>query len=181
MAFKGIAEAQAPVPARWNTDVMEFVPSGKINVGDPLIFKGNFVVASPISSSGQRLSAIGIAMQSNPTYDSHGAEIYRSGLLATVQGVVRVSAVYKSNAIQLGHVVTPRWTGSGAFDVTGKTGIPPRWSAVQWLRQSANHGVGPIGMGRVVRIVNPVKGNANDTGTIDVMMNWMYPGALGTY
>ena len=110
-----------------------------INVGDPLIYSGSFVLAAAISAPEEKASAAGLALESNPQYDSFGNVVTASALLYAVGGVFRVSGASGAAAWTLGQAVYPSATGSGVAAPTGKTGIGALWAqAAKQIVATAN-------------------------------------------
>jgi len=130
--------------------------TGTVNVGDPLIFSGNFVLASTISASGEKASAAGVAIQSNPTYDSHGRVVTATALQYVRQGILRVSGA--SAAWLLGSPAYPSVTGSGVAAPTGLTGVAAQWNIAT---KAATSGVTfATGIAQVVGIKPGAAGSA---------------------
>ncbi|MFA6044738.1 MAG: hypothetical protein WC718_07125 [Phycisphaerales bacterium] len=144
-----------------------------INVGDPLIYSGSFVLAAAITAPEEKASAAGLALESNPQYDSFGNVVTASALLYAVGGIFRVSGASGAAAWTLGQSVYPSATGSGVAAPTGKTGIGALWAqAAKQLIATA--GVAPTGAAiihasGIATIVNFVAKGAN-SAELDILL-----------
>jgi hypothetical protein len=101
--------------------------TGKINVGDWLLYSGSFVFAGSGFTPANKASGAGIALESNPQYDSFGNVITASALKYGVGGVYRVSADSGLGDWTLGQPVWASATGSGVAAPTGLTGVGALW------------------------------------------------------
>lgn len=130
------------------------VASGNISVGDFLIFSGHSVIPTAMGTLAHvKASAAGVALDSNPVYDSNGAQQTNTALLYARQGRFRVSAydnLTASGDIALGTPVYPAATGSGVNAPTGLTGVGAQWAKTTHVANSANN-VGS-GMATVVGV-----------------------------
>ena len=102
--------------------------SGTINVGDYLLYSGQYVYAGSSFTVANKASGAGIAIQSNPTYDSHGRVVTATALQFVRQGMFRVSGISGAAAWNLGDPVWPSATGSGVAAPTGNTGVGALWA-----------------------------------------------------
>jgi hypothetical protein len=134
--------------------------SGNINVGDFLIYSGYAVIPTAMGTLAQvKASAAGVALESNPVYDSNGAEKTNTALLFARQGRFRVSAfdnITASGDITLGTPVYPAATGSGVNAPTGNTGVGAQWA--QTVRQAASGETLSSGMATVVGVAKLAAG-----------------------
>ena len=125
MAVTGISAVRA-IPYTFDISLGTASATGTINVRDPVRFSGNFLIATKVDSSGLKASAAGLALQSNPTYDSHGRVVTATALQYIRQGMIRVSG--GSAAWLLGSPAYPDATGSGVAAPTGATGVGATWA-----------------------------------------------------
>lgn len=101
--------------------------TAKINVGDWLLYSGSFVYAGSGYTPANKASAAGIALESNPQYDSFGNVVTASALKYGVAGVYRVSGASGAAAWTLGQPVWASATGSGVAAPTGLSGVGALW------------------------------------------------------
>ena len=113
--------------------------TAKINVGDWLEYAGALVFASSGFGPANKASGAGIALESNPQYDSYGNVVTASALKYGVAGIYRVSGASGAAAWTLGQPVWASSTGSGVAAPTGVTGIGALWAqAVKVSLNTAN-------------------------------------------
>ena len=120
----------APVydfPKRGDWEFHAASATAKINVGDYLIWSGSFVYAGSAYTPANKASGAGIALESNPQYDSLSNIVTASALKYAVCGIFRVSGASGIAAWTLGQPVWPSATGSGVAAPTGVTGIGALW------------------------------------------------------
>ena len=115
------------VPETYDIKLGTASATGQINVGDWLLFSGSYVYAGSSYTPANKASGAGVALQSNPTYDSRGAVVTATGLIYLREGIIRVSAY--TGTFQLGTPVWPSATGSGIAAPTGKSGVGAIWAA----------------------------------------------------
>ena len=161
-------------PETYNIAVGTASATGKTNVGDWLEYSGVFVFPSSGFTLQNKASGAGIALQSNPTYDSYGNIVTASALLYARQGVFRVSA--ESGAVKwaLGQPVWPSGTGSGLAAPTGRTGSWALWAQCP-KSQIATAGVAPTGAAiihgsAVAYVVGFNSGLGGNTATLDILL-----------
>lgn len=120
-----------------------------INVGDFLIYSGNFVVPTAMAAGNldnAKASAAGIALENNITWDSFGNVITASALKYAVKGYFWVSANF-SGQPKLGVPCFPATTGSAVGYPTGLTGVNAKWQT----GVAVGAGLGTAsGIGRIV-------------------------------
>ncbi len=100
-----------------------------INVGDYLVFSGQFVVPTALAGGNiaiAKASAAGIAMENSITWDSFGNIITASALEYAAEGYFWVSANFSGQPL-LGLPVFPATTGSAVGYPTGLTGVGSKW------------------------------------------------------
>lgn len=135
------------------------------NVGDFLIYSGQCVIPTAMGAlANVKASAAGIAIDSNPRYDSYGNTLNNSALRFIRGGVVRVSANF-SGQPTLGTPVYPASTGSAVNAATGLTGVGATWGTAVPVANSAN-ALGS-GVGIVVKWHNVGNGG---TGEMDIYL-----------
>jgi hypothetical protein len=125
-----VVTAHAPTydfPSRDHWEIQAASATGKINVGDYLLYSGNYVKAGSAYTPANKASGAGIALESNPQYDRWGNIVTASALKYGVAGVYRVSAESGAAAWTLGKPVWPSATGSGVAAPTGTTGVGALW------------------------------------------------------
>ena len=151
MGFLGIDEAKANAPFQPGASHQISIkpnPSANINVGDVVKFSGGVVTSTNLAGVGNRASAAGIAMQSNPYYDHYGVKVQRDKILVMREGVVRVSAhASAAGDVVLGQPFYPATTGSGVYAVTGNTGLAAVWATAHKQVVASASGTQTIGFG----------------------------------
>lgn len=139
MAQSGVL-AVASMPQKVDISIATASASGQINVGDWLAYSGQFVFAT---NSGHtafwKTSGAGVALESNPMYDSWSNIVTASALKILTEGILYVSADFSGQAT-LGLGVFPDATGSGIAAPTGATGVGATWQTAQVLNGSAYSG-----------------------------------------
>jgi len=101
--------------------------TGVINVNDWLIYSGSFVLAGSGYTPANKASGAGIALESNPQYDSFGNIVTASALKYGRGGIYHVSAASGAAAWTLGMPVWASATGSGVAAPTGLSGVAAYW------------------------------------------------------
>lgn len=149
--------AQAAIPQRFDISIITASASGKINESDYLAYSGQYVFATNSGHSAYwKASGAGVALESNPTYDSFGNIVTASALKVLVMGEIRVSASF-SGQPGLGVAAYPDATGSGVHAPTGLTGLGATWNTAQVYHGSALSGTANAqvpGIGIVVGSTN---------------------------
>ncbi len=145
--------------------------SGKINVGDYLVYSGHKIIPTALAAANAvagRASGAGVALEASPKYDSRGVTADNTGLLFAREGRLRVSAFHNFTAsgdVTLGAAVYPATTGSGVNAPTGLTGVGAQWGTAARVHISANPtGAPPLGIGYVVG-VNKIADGFGATGS----------------
>lgn len=145
------------LPQRYDISVFTASATGKINQGDWLAFSGQYVFATNSGHSAYwKTSGAGVALDSNPSYDSFGNIVTASSLKILAMGEIRVSASF-SGVPTLGLAVYPDATGSGVGAPTGLTGVGATWNTAQIYNGSALSGTANAqvpGIGVVVGSTN---------------------------
>lgn len=154
------------VPERFAIELGTASASGKINVGDWVLFSGGSVYPGSSFTPANKASGAGVALQPNPTYDSHGRVVTATALQYLRQGVIRVSAY--TGAWSLGTPVWPSATGSGLAAPTGLTGVGAIWAAA--VKTGAGSAFA-TGVGIVVGNGTVTNGSAQ----IDVLIRPLHP------
>jgi hypothetical protein len=148
--------------------------------GTSTITKGDWVIASAqwaiaahdatIGSPAYKLSALGFAMQQNPTYDDQGVAVNNTGLQVATRGVFRVSGGNSGTAytIPVGSFCYPNTSASGIVGQTGATGVGPIWNTAAPVDGSGATGATPSG----VAVVLSQHGGGDITGVqMDIRLN----------
>jgi len=120
----------APVydwPKRGDWEFHAASATAKINVGDYLVYVGAYVSPGSAFTPANKASGAGLALESNPQYDSFGNIVTASALKYAVAGIFRVSGASGIGAWALGQPVWPSATGSGVAAPTGVTGVGALW------------------------------------------------------
>jgi hypothetical protein len=160
-------QAQFATPRFANIQVGRATPSGTVNVGDWLAYSGQSVVATNAGHTAYwKASGVGIALEANPTFDSHGRSVQNTALLFQREGVVRVSAAF-SGQPAYGVGLYPVSTGSGVAAPTGLTGVGSTWQTGIKLFMSGATGAGGSGVAQVVEWF--AAGNGG-TGQVDALL-----------
>lgn len=132
-------------------------------VGDWLQFSALWAIPSHDAIGGSpayKVSAAGIAITQNPTFDSQGLAITNSGMLALRRGVVRMSASVSgtANTVPMGAHAYPDLTGSGQIGQTGNTGLGALWNTAPPQKISGNP-TGAVASGVAIVIGQPGAGD----------------------
>lgn len=124
-----------------------------------------------IGSPAYKVSAAGVALENNPTFDHLGRAVNNSGLTVLRRGVLRVSAGNSGTArtIPMGAHCYPDTTASGIVGQTGATGVGAQWLTAPPQGISANP-TGAIASGVAIVINHPVGGDSG-LGQIDIAFN----------
>jgi hypothetical protein len=143
-------------------------------IGDWMAFSAQWAMpAAPgfIGSPAYKVSAAGVAMENNPTFDTLGRAINNTAFLVLRRGVLRVSATASATArtIPMGAHCYPGNTGSGIVGQTAATGAPVCWVTAPAVGISANP-TGAIASGVGIVINHPIGGDSG-LGQIDVLFN----------
>ena len=162
------------------TDSVVFVSAsglGLINIGDTVLFSASWGIAghdATIGSPAYIVSAVGIALEPNPTVDSQGAWVNNSGVAVATRGIFRVSAQLSGTAytIPAGSLAYPDTTGSGinghTGGATGATGVAAAWSTAAPVDGSGATGATPSGLAQVMAFH---KGGDDGSGQLDIRLN----------
>lgn len=147
---------------------------GVITRGDWMAFSAQVAANVPNGALGSpafKVSAAGLAIANNPTYDPLGRAINNTGLTVITRFVARVTASASGTArtIPCGANAYPSTTGSGIVGQTGATGVGPLWVTAPPQGISANP-TGAIASGVAQVIGHPVGGDAG-LGQIDIRVN----------
>jgi len=161
-------------PETYNIAIGTASATGKINVGDWVLYSGVFVYAGSSFTPANKASGAGIALQPNPTYDSYGNIVTATAMQYARQGIFRVSA--ESGAVKwaLGQPVYPSGTGSGLHAPTGLTGVWALWD--QAAKQTVvTAGVSPTGAvitfgTGIAYVVGFNSGLGGNTATLDILL-----------
>lgn len=147
------------------------------NAGDWMLYSAQWAIAATpatIGSPAYRVSAAGIALENNPTFDPLGRAINNSGLTVLRAGYFRVTASASATArtIPMGAYAYPSTTGSGIIGQTGATGVGVLWVTAPPVGISAAIGAltATIASGVAVVVNHPVGGDAG-LGQIDIVVN----------
>lgn len=168
--------ANAPVYAAPKNYQWEFGAAsgtGKINVGDWLTYSGSFVLPGSSYTPANKASAAGIALDSNPQYDSYGNVVTASALLYGRAGVYRVSGASGAAAWTLGQPVWPSATGSGVAAPTGLTGVGALWAQAAKVALSTGIDAGTgalIAFATGVAIVVGFTAVAHNSAELDILL-----------
>lgn len=144
------------LPAAYNTPVQYEIqigtgsPSGNVNVGDHLVYSGQYVAATYAGGLAYwKASAAGVAIEANSAIDQAGRVVLNTALKFVRQGVIRASAAC-SGAVNLGVGAYPASTGSGVAGATGLTGVGATWQTSVKLPSSGSTGAGGSGVALVI-------------------------------
>lgn len=143
-------------------------PSGVVNVGDWLVYSGQYVC--PTYAGGLaywKASAAGVAIEANSAYDAAGRLVANTALRFVRQGIIRVSAA-ASGLIPLGLGAYPASTGSGVAAPTGATGVGATWQTGVKVSLSGSTAAGGSGVATVVGL-DMTRSNAG-TGELDILL-----------
>lgn len=149
MGASAIAGVPA-LPTRFDISIITASAFGKINQGDWLAYSGQYVVPTNSGHTAYwKTSGAGVALESNPTYDSFGNVVTATAMKVLTMGEIRVSASF-SGQPTLGLGVYPDATGSAVGGVTGLTGVGATWNTAQVrfgsaLSGTANAQQAPVG------------------------------------
>lgn len=155
-------------PANFEISIATGTPSGVINVGDWLVYSGQYV--APTYAGGLaywKASGAGVALEANSAYDAAGRLVANTALRFVREGVIRVSGAC-SGVVNLGLGAYPASTGSAVGGVTGLTGVGATWQTGVKQLVSGGTGAGGSGVAMVVG-VDMTKANAG-TGQWDVLL-----------
>ena len=166
-------------PFLYDDSVIPVSASGliKINIGDWVVFSANWAIPAhdaTIGSPAYVVSAAGIALEPNPTYDSQGAAIHNSGMVLATRGIFRVSAAVTGTALTIpaGSLAYPDTTGSGINGLTGgatgATGVAASWATAAPVNGSGATGATPSG---VAQVLAHHKGGDVGSGQLDIRVN----------
>lgn len=147
---------------------------GTAHVGDLVIASAQWgIAATPatIGSPAYKVSALGIALEHNPTFDHLGRAVNNSAFTLLRHGVLRVSAGNSGTArtIPVGAYCYPATTGSGIIGTTGATGLGTIWLTAPPQEISANP-TGAIASG-VAQVLGHVVGGDATAGQLDIVFN----------
>lgn len=149
--------ALAGTPKSWDIEIGTANASGVVNVGDFVAYSGSAVFATTGHTFANKASAAGIALESNPQYDSFGNIVTATALKYARQGIFRVSGGSGAAAWCLGQPVYPSATGSGVAAPTGLTGLGALWT--QTTKTGAGSGFS-TGIAIVVGFVDTLANSA---------------------
>lgn len=143
-------------------------------IGDWMIASAQWAIpATPatIGSPAFKISALGVAMANNPTFDPLGRAVNNTAFAVLRRGVLRVTASGSGTArtIPIGSYCYPASTASGIVGQTGATGVGVQWLTAPAVIGSANP-TGAIASGVAIVINHPVGGDSG-VGQIDVLFN----------
>jgi hypothetical protein len=124
-----------------------------------------------IGSPAYKVSAAGVAIENNPTFNHLGVAINNTGFMVLRRGVLRVSAGNSGTArtIPCGSHAYPDSTASGIVGQTGATGVGAQWLTAPPQGISANP-TGALASGVAIVINHPVGGDSG-LGQIDIAFN----------
>jgi hypothetical protein len=142
--------------------------------GDWVIASAQWGIASvpgTIGSPAYKVSALGMAIENNPTFDPLGRGINNSGFNVITRFVARVTASASASArtIPIGAHAYPSTTASGIIGQSGATGVGVLWVTAPPQGISANP-TGALASGVAQVINHPVGGDAG-IGQIDIRVN----------
>ena len=162
----------------------ELVPPTVITVSasaNAVMTRGDWIFASAqvgtnvFLAGAHRISALGVALENNPTYTPiGGVATNNSAFSVLTMGIARVSAGNSGTArtIPLGSFVYCNATASGIVGQTAATGVGPTWITAPVVGISASIGAltatVPSGVARVIN--HPVGGDSG-VGQIDIYWN----------
>lgn len=143
-------------------------------VGDWMIASAQWAIPAvpgTIGSPAYKVSALGVAMENNPSFDNLGRVLNNSGFLVLTRGVLRVTASASGTArtIPIGSFCYPSTTSSGIVGQTGATGVGPLWVTAPAQGISANP-TGALASG-VAQVINHPVGGDVGLGQIDIRFN----------
>lgn len=170
MAQSGIP-AVPSLPQKWDISMITASATGKINVGDWLAASGQFVFATNSGHTAYwKNSGQGVALESNPRYDSFGNIVTASALKILTQGILLASASF-SGVPTLGLGAYPDATGSGVAAPTGATGVGATWQTGQVTFGSALAGTAAAQAAPVATVVGSQ--NFANAGTGELILRLM--------
>lgn len=147
------------------------------NAGDWMGFSAQWAIPMQpaiIGSPAYKVSAAGVALEFNPTFDPLGRAINNSGISVLRRGVLRVTATGSGTAytIPKGAFAYPASTGSGIVGQTGATGVGAMWQTAPPVGISAAIGAltATIASGVAVVINHPVGGDSG-VGQLDIVFD----------
>lgn len=146
--------------------------------------RGDWVIASAqwgiaamnatIGSPAFKTSALGVALENNPTFSFIGNALNNSSFSVLTCGVARVSAGNSGTArtIPIGAFCFPSSTSSGIIGQTGATGVGPMWCTAGLVGISAAIGAltATVASG-VAQVINHPVGGDSGVGQIDIRWN----------
>ena len=145
-------------------------------IGDWIIASAQWgipAVPATIGSPAFKVSALGVAMENNPTFDPLARAINNSAFLVLTRAVLRVSASASATArtIPIGSHVYPASTASGIVLVPPAvaTGVGAMWLTAPPQGISANP-TGALASG-VAQVINHPIGGDSGLGQIDIRFN----------
>lgn len=180
MAQSGVIAAPS-MPQKWDISLVTASATGNISIGDWLFYSGQFVLAgnSGLGSTGYtKTSGAGIALESNPVYDPAGRSVQNSAMKIGVECVAVVSANF-SGQPGLGVGVAAASTGSGAFGVTGATGVGSTWATAQVTFGSALAGTASQQQMAVATVIGSQNFVNAGTGELIVRFQALDPAVRG--
>lgn len=167
------------LPQRYDISIVTASATGKINQGDWLAYSGQYVHATNQGHSATwKSSGAGVALDSNPTYDSFGNIVTASSLKILVMGEIRVSASF-SGVPALGVGAYPDATGSGVGAPTGLTGVGATWNTGVVLFGSALSGTANAQALPVATVVGSTNFANAGTGELIVRLMPLAPDVRG--
>lgn len=143
-------------------------------VGDWLLYSALWAIPAhdaTIASPAYKVSAAGLAITQNPTWNSQRIAQTNSAMIALRRGVVRVSGAISgtANTVPIGSHAFPDTTGSGQIGVTGNTGLGALWNTAPPQKISGNP-TGAIASGVAIVIGQP-KGGDDTALQLDLVFN----------
>lgn len=165
--------SNADYPKYYDYAIQTASGTGVINVGDWLYYSGHFVLPGTAFTVANKASGAGIAIESNPQYDSFGNIVTATALQYGVAGVYRVSARSGAAAWTLGQPCYPSATGSGVAAPTGATGLGALWDQCAKAQVSTAKAGGTgaqISHGSGVAIIVGVKTGAAGSAELDILL-----------
>lgn len=152
--------------------------------GVAVITRGDWIAASAqwgvnvpngaLGSPAHRVSALGMAIENNPSYTPLGVAQNNTAFAVITRFVARVTASASATAhtMAIGAAVYPSTTASGIVGQTGATGVGVLWVTAPQVGVSASIGAltatVPSGVAQLIN--HPVGGDAN-LGQIDIRVN----------
>ncbi len=152
-----------------------------VNPGDYMIWSGHRAIPTAMAANlsnaaAVKASAIGVAVDANPLYDSQGNTKHNTALLIMRQGRFLASSYYNMSAsadVILGQAVFPATTGSAVNAPTGLTGVGAQWgTADKRLVSGGTAGVAG-GVGHIIGIRS--WGTGSGKTQLEVMLDPVRP------